>query len=254
VSGGWLAAAIAVVAAVCLGDAASASAQTASEIALARRQFRQGLAAARRDDWERARDAFQRSYDLSQRPITLLNLAGALLQTGRLVEGSEAYRQFLRGDDRVTDRHRDEAEEALATVETRVPHARIRVLGFAADDTLTLDEFDLDPAAIGEELPVDPGDHVIAVTRAGHEPVRTSWHIEEGETRDVIVDVRSLAPAVDLNAANDPVDEPTILESPWLWVAAGVLVAGGITAGILIAGGEGDPAVGNLPPFRVGVE
>ena len=112
-----------------------ASAQPADEMARARQLFETGLEAARAARWAEARDAFRASLAVAERPSTLLNLAGAEVQTGELVTGAGTYRRFLEAATSGRDAaHREEAEAALAAVEARIPHATIRVAGAADGD------------------------------------------------------------------------------------------------------------------------
>jgi hypothetical protein len=252
-----------------------AQASTASQRALARQQFQDGVAAARAGEWDAAFEAFQSSYALVPRPITLLNLAGAMVQTGRLVEGAEAYRRFLREADSSAERHREAAERALAELEGRLPAVRVRVLGFEEGDVLTLDGWEVSQAVLDEELPVDPGEHEIVVTRAGHDPLRLEFAAREGASREVVVDARpeswprtgerggTRAPRT---GSGDDVLGPTdlaprdegggVLSSPVFWVITAVILVGaGVLTGVLIATSDQgrDPVSGNLPPFRVEV-
>ena len=50
----------------------------------AQQLFGHGVDAAQQNRWNDARVAFERAYELSQRPVVLINLAGAQAKTGRL--------------------------------------------------------------------------------------------------------------------------------------------------------------------------
>lgn len=243
---------------------APAQAQTAAERSLARDRFQEGVAAAREERWQDAVEALQASYDLVPRPLTLLNLAGALMQVGRLVEAAESYRQFLHEDD-VPDRQRRDAEEQLAALEPRIPHVRLRVLGLEEADQILLDEYDLSGAALDAEYPVDPGPHVVTISRNEHEPRTIPFESEEGVLSEVLVDARPEAwPAIGTPVDDDVVaDEGTttgttaggrsIAEEPAFWlVLGGVVVAAGVGIGLGVAlGTPPSPTTGNLYPFRV---
>jgi hypothetical protein len=215
---------------------------------------------------------------LVQRPITLLNLAGAMVQTGRLVEGAEAYRRFIRQARRGRPAaHRGAAQEALAELEARIPVVELRVLGFETGDVLSLDGWELSQAVLDEELPVDPGEHRVTVDREGHEQLVVTFEIAEGATREVVVDATP-EHWLPTGGRPTPEDDPilggggggggggtiedddgggSIFASPWFWVITGLVVAGGVTAAIVIAtsgGSERDPVMGNLPPFRVEID
>ncbi len=247
-----------------LGTAGAAEAQTAAERSLARDQFQAGVAAAREGDWAGAAEAFQRSYELAPRPLTLLNLAGAYQQIGRLVEAAEAYRMFLH-EDGITARQRRDAEEQLADLEPRIPRVRLRVLGLVEDDRVTLDEYQLSLAALDELYPVDPGEHSATVERDGRAPRVVPFTATEGVQQDVLIDVRpeSWPAPVAAGEVEDeapapapapaPTRETSIAEEPAFWVVLGVvLVAGGVGVGLgLGLTSTPEPYVGNTYPFRV---
>jgi hypothetical protein len=159
---------------------------SASETALAREQYNQGMAAARANRWEDAYRAFMRSYELVRRPLLLLNLASAEEQTGRLVEAAEHYRQFLR---EVTSgreaEQRPTAEQGLARVEPRIPRVRVVINGLRDGDTVWLDDGALSTAALDAPLPLNPGSHVLVVRSGDVELGRASFELAEGTTREV---------------------------------------------------------------------
>lgn len=258
---------LALLVALFLSWSSVASAQTAAERSLARDRFNDGVAAAREERWADAVDALQASYDLVPRPLTLLNLAGALMQVGRLVEASEYYRQFLHEDD-IPDRQRRDAEEQLAALEPRIPHVRLRVLGMEDGDQILLDEYDLSGAALDAEYPVDPGPHTVTISRNEHEPRVIPFESEEGVLSEVLVDARPEAwpaigaPVDEVVVVDDGVgDEPpppgrSIAEEPAFWI---VLVSVVVVSGVAIGLGVGlsqppQPTTGNVFPFRVELE
>ncbi len=216
---------------VCLTAAAPrARAQSSSEIAAARTLFREGLAAAHDGDWDEARQRFERSYAIAPRATTLLNLAGAQVQTGRLVAGAESYRRFLaEASEGREARYREQAESALAEVERRIAHAVITVDGLAAGDVVMLDDEELARAALGVDLPVDPGTRTIVVRRGETERAREVVMLGEGERREVRV------AAVDLAVAA----EPAQTSAPEAALAPDAPAAGGDDSGLWIGLGVG---------------
>jgi tetratricopeptide (TPR) repeat protein len=251
----------------CLGAASPSQAQTAAERSLAREQFQEGVAAAREGNWAGALDAFQRSYELLPRPLTLLNLAGAYAQMGQLVEAAEAYRMFLHEDD-VTDRQRRDAEEQLAALEPRIPRVRLRVLGLEEGDVVLLDEYQLSVAALDEAYPVNPGEHTATIERAAHEPRVVPFTATEAVQQDVLIDVRAESwPAIVVadggedgegDGGEDGEDErpaggTSIAEEPAFWIVIGsVLVAGAVAVGLGVGlSTPPEPYAGNTYPFRV---
>lgn len=247
----------------------AALAQTAAERSLAREQFQDGVTAAREGDWSRAADAFQRSYELVPRPLTLLNLAGAYQQIGRLVEAAEAYRMFMH-EEGITARQRQDAEEQLAELEPRIPRVRLRILGLEDGDRVTLDEYQLSVAALDELYPVDPGEHTATIERTGHDARVVPFTATEGVQQDVLIDARPESWPATATSGGEGEGEGegdgegegegeggggggSIAEDPVFWVILGsVLVAGGVAVGLGVGlSTPPEPYVGNTYPFRV---
>ena len=223
------------------------AAPTAAETTLAREQFRAGVDAARSGRWWEALEAFTRAYELAPRPLTLLNLAGAQVETGHLVEGAESYRRFIREAEGRAAEQVPAAEEALAAVEPRIARVRLEITNLARRDLVELDDLPLSEAVLGAELPVNPGDHIVRVARADEEIARESFQVEEGERRAEPVRLQlPLAPIEDEDGGGGG---DAIYLSPWFWVVVGVVVVGAaIGIGLAVASGGQDPFAGNIPP------
>jgi hypothetical protein len=246
---------------------------SASDTALAREQYQDGMQFAQSGHWEQAYGAFSRAYGLVHRPALLANLASAEAQTGRLVEAAEHYRQFLR---EVTSgreaSQRSAVQTALDALDGRIPRARIVPDGSRPGDTYALDGRPIPSAAIGTPYPIDPGDHVLVVTADGAEIGRTSFTMRESESRDVGVQIHRPAPrgtdahpvdttvheTHDIQVHHDDViappppvehhDDGGVLASPVFWVIVGIVVAAGAAVGIVLAtqGGRDPFGGGNL--------
>jgi len=236
-------------------------------MAMARQLFQEGVAHARAEEWEPARASFERSYAIAAVPVTLLNLASAQAQVGQLVAGLESYRNFLSsaGDSRRAARYRTQAEQAVAELEPRIAHLTLRVEGLQAGDELTVGGSALSRAALGGDLPVDPGDIDVQVLRAGDTVASESVHLAEGEARVLTLIAHRAVPSPTRAAqasvgeqANEPgvailpsegeeADDSSVLSSPWLWTGVGVAVVGAVLAGVLVAGSGGaSPYQGNI--------
>jgi len=257
-------------------------APTASETALARQEFDAGLRAARATQWEEARQHFARSYELAPRPVTLLNLAGAQAQTGQVVAATESYRRFLAtANERDKARYREEVERALAAADARIGRAELRITGLAESDAVQLDGTEISRASLALALPLDPGEHVVAVMRTGTEIGRSSFTIAEGGSIPVALEVPpapvasvpspedaargvALDSPRDGNAATQPDDRRStpadegggLLSSPWFWIVTGVVVAGAATATVLLVTQDdpADPFQGTLMPGSIVVD
>lgn len=243
-----------------------AGAQSAADSAQARETFQGGVAAAREQRWADAVDLFQQSYELSARPVTMMNLAGALAQLGRLVEAAEAYRSFLAvARTGTAARLRGEADEQLRALEERIPRVRLRILGLEGDDVVRLDEWEVSQAALELPRPVDPGTHQVTIVRAGQER-SIPFTAVEGIASEVVLDARAEAwgrdpsldqvPALALTADVAVTEEPgrSVLEEPVFWIIVGAVVLGGAAIGIGLGVSSqqaGPPYSGNIAPAGV---
>ncbi len=231
---------------------ADPAAPTAAETTLAREQFRAGVSAARSGRWWEALTAFSRAYELAPRPLTLLNLAGAQVETGQLVEGAESYRRFIREADGHAAEQIPAAQEALAAVEPRIARVRLEITNLARRDVVQLDEASLSEAVLGAELPVNPGEHVVLVRRQSEEIGRESFQVEEGERRTSPVRLQlPLAPLEQLPPGGEEAGGggSSIFASPWLWIIVGVVVIGaGVGVAVALSSAGQDPFSGNIPP------
>ena len=259
----------------CAQSARAQEAPSASETALAREQYRDGMAHAQAGRWPEAYAAFSRAYNLVRRPLVLLNLASAEEQTGRLVESAEHFRQFLREVTTGRDAaQRPVAEQGLARVEPRIARARFVLDAARSSDSYVLDTQSIATAAMGTALPLDPGEHTLIVSNAGAEIGRVTFTLAEGEAKDVPVAVTRPAQALVVTTRPDltPHDVPPsrddehpappprrvpppsggLFSSPVFWVIVGVVVVGGATAGVVVAtSGGSEPFSGNLGSISV---
>jgi hypothetical protein len=160
----------------------TASAPSASEAhrAAAREAFGRGVAAAREGHWEEARREFARSHELVPSAVTLLNLAGSQINTGRLVEGYENYKRILHAP-ADAESHRQRVEQVVVELESRIPRVRIVLVQGSRDDALLLDGRYLAQASPQEPLRVDPGRHRVEVRRPGKPAVRRAFDVSEGQ-------------------------------------------------------------------------
>lgn len=269
--------AVSVVAIVARVAPARAQSPSATELGAARELFESGLRAAREERWSEARDAFERSLAIAPLATTRLNLAGAQVQTGQLVAGAESYRTFLAEATRGrAARYRAEAERALAEAEARIPHVHVELRGLRPGDVVQLDGRTVAAATLSVPLRVDPGEHVIAVRRAGRTTVESRFTLDERERRDVVLDAaRAERPPQRLgavpsrraltsprassehgSAGSDDDRGGSVLASPWLWIGVGIVAIGGATVAIVLGTNGGEPELyrGTLGPGMVTFE
>jgi Tfp pilus assembly protein PilF len=248
----WLALVVVLLVAIGVTFARPASAQSSSDARLANDLYKTGHEKVKAGDWEGARDAFMRAYALYPQPVILANLAGAEVQTGRLVQATEHYRQFLKNTQGLDPSEVEIAKKAMATVEARLAHLRITVANAKPSDSVELDGHALPPAALDIDYPVDPGKHILRIIRDGAEDARADVTVAERETKSVRLVAKPVAYAAPV-IGPPPSDEKdkksggSIFSSPWFWVASGVVVIGAATAICLGAICRSDePYSGNL--------
>ncbi len=195
-------------------------AQTQPAVDEARAAFADGLAAAEDERWSDAERAFRRSYALSGAQVALLNLAHCLQSLGRPREARDSFARLL-GDTTLDADLRAEAERGLAEAATHVAHARLE--GAPSEPVeVQVDGVPTDPEVIAQtlRLELDPGTHALAVSAPGR--VSWSWRgaLEPGQELTLMLDL-PLVP-----------HEASILESPWLWLTVGLVVAAGVGVGV----------------------
>lgn len=236
-----------------------AHAQTSSsDVRLANDLYKSGHEKVKAGDWQGAREAFARAYALYPQPVILVNLAGAEVQTGRLVQATEHYRQFLKNTSGLDPNEVEIARKSMATVEARLAHLKVTVANTRASDIIELDGHPLPTAALDVDYPVDPGKHVARVMRNGAEETRSEVTLAEAESRQIRLVAKAitaeLAPFTPATqaGADDKRSKGSIFSSPWFWIASGVVVIGAATAICLGAVCKSDdPYSGNLGSVKL---
>jgi len=236
-----------------------AAAQSANEVNAARRLYRQGVRHTRAGHWQRAREAFEQSLSIVERPSTMLNLAGALVETGAMVEGAEMYRRYLSAA--TDDRHRAQAQNLLDDLEERMPKMTLEVTGLGDGDRLELDGEELGTGVVGLPVPVDPGVHEVAVRRDGDTVAVTEFELGEREQETVALVAPPPPEPVNLMPDSLPEEHEEadsgggVLSSPWFWIVTLLLVGGGVAVGVYFATSDTGPDahMGNVGMGRIGI-
>jgi len=130
-------------------------------------------------DWAAACSRFQASMDLNPATGTLIRIARCHEHEGKLARAWADYQAALTLNRALSGRtaeRRDElrllAEKELAALGPRVPRLRVVLREPPPALRLWRDGKELPAAALGEELPVDPGAVEIAVEAPGYRTVR----------------------------------------------------------------------------------
>lgn len=164
----------------------------------AARLFREGRALVVEGRFAEACPRLEESQRREPRLGTQLNVAFCHERLGKLATAWLGFREALLTARADGDGAREGfAKEQVEALEPRVPRLRVRGAAGASMDELTvlLDGAPLAPSTWGEELPVDPGEHVLVATHGGEEYWRTTVTLRESEHADVTLPAPTKAPA-----------------------------------------------------------
>ena len=167
----------------------------------ARALFEQGIHAAGEEHWDDALTAFADSYSIDPRPATLMNLAGALAKTGRLLDSIQSYRRFL-SQPLSTDleRLRASVTEAVTTIEARLAHVKLLIRGTHPTDIVSVDGASLSTTDRASAISIDPGEHWLRVERDSAPLIEQSFTVAESQTVDLLADVGAQNPTISLRS------------------------------------------------------
>lgn len=225
----------------------------ASETAAARELYAQGVEAAQAGELDEAIARFERSYALSPRDATLLNLAQVEERAGRVVAAIDSYRRFLaRAEPEMLERHGDRARESIASLSPQVARLEVVVFGARGGDEILLDGAPLARESLGLDLPVDPGRHEVSVRRGEAQCGAEVREVSPGgratiELRAFCAAVVSAPAGEGATASGGGGDDPTPFVA--LGIAGGVVVLGAIIVGVVLsmpAPTGPEPFVGNV--------
>jgi hypothetical protein len=169
----------------------SASAQEALDPAAAREHLTQGYKLKQQGQLRDALPHFVESLRLDPKLKTTINLADCEEKLGMLVEAQSHWvmardRAGREGDDRV----KQEAEQRVASLSTRMPRLNIQFApGVPADAQVYRDEVLLGRVSLSTALPTNPGEHKISVRASGHDDSKYTVKLSERDNKTLTVDV-----------------------------------------------------------------
>jgi hypothetical protein len=179
-----------------------ARAQSSHDPAAADELFERGKELLRAGNWPEACAKFEASMELDPAVGTLLKLAKCSEHDGKLALALHDYQTALalnRDKPDQTDARRAELDAftraALLDLEPRVPKLRVIVLEPPSGLRVTRGGADLPIAALGEDLPVDPGPFEVVATAPGFQTERRSVVLEPGEIRTLTVSLSREPPS-----------------------------------------------------------
>ncbi len=192
-----------------------------ADTAAARALFKEALAASKGQRWEEARDLLTRSLALKRAPITLYTLAVAERNTQRHAAALRHLHAFLASESsRLKERFVEPAKQAISELKPLVGTLTFAVDAGGSPHTVTVDDELVDDPS--RPYPVDPGNHQVAASAAGHHKVvKTVAVTAAGEVTVNLV----LSPA---HSSPGPDGED---QGPSLWVPVSLMAGGALVFG-----------------------
>ncbi len=157
--------------------------------------FDQGKALFAEGKYSEACAKLEASFKLSAVSSTRGMLGACYEKVGRLASAWAAFRDAAAIAERQGYGERAAAaRQSAAELEPRLAHVTIDASALAsiADARVTIDGIEQPRGALGTELPIDAGPHVIEATALDHKPWKSSFDILDGERHEIVVD--ALAP------------------------------------------------------------
>jgi hypothetical protein len=131
------------------------------------------------------------SFKLSAVSSTRGMLGACYEKVGRLASAWAAYRDAAAIADRQGNGERAAAaRQSAAELEPKLAHVTIDATAIAAiaDARVTIDGVEQPRGALGTELPIDAGPHVIEATAVDRKPWKSSFDILDGERHRIVVE------------------------------------------------------------------
>lgn len=231
------------------GATANVEAAPADARKAARDELRGGASHLREGRYDDALQSFRRAYDLVPSPKIHFNFGLAYAGLARWSEALRAFERFLAEAQDATAEQRAQAREQIAGLQSKVAYVQLEVQPEGA--AVLLDGRNVGSAPLNAPLVVDPGPHQVVIelgdaSRARALDLKPAEHATVALTLATpaarneaprLVPTATAVPATvpsppAAGTLSEPVatpaDKPFFMR-PWVWVAAGVLVAGTVT-------------------------
>jgi hypothetical protein len=155
--------------------------------------YRRGIVDFRGERFDAACQEFAASYRLDPHPGVLFTLATCEARIGRIATAAARYDDFLRlvaslppEQQTLQAERREAATRERAALAPQIPHLTIALPGgLPGNATVRRDGAELDATSLGQSLPVDPGDHVVAIDLAGARSEEQHVVVSKGESKTV---------------------------------------------------------------------
>jgi hypothetical protein len=194
--------------------------------------FAEGTEAYRRGDYPAALEAFNRSYKLQPRFLTLCSIARCHEHSGRLVQAAGFYRRCL-GEGAEASPKAEQIKQALHAVELQLGRISVRATRGVATAVI-------DGKVVGRtpvEVAVEPGPHQVQLQLEEASSEIVTVEARAGKQQVVLLSLPESATAVASQPASrpQPPPQPTRkkVHGAWLWTTVGLTVAFAVTSAVL---------------------
>ncbi|CAN5547366.1 hypothetical protein BH09MYX1_BH09MYX1_60570 [soil metagenome] len=204
----------------------------------AERLFREAIRLRDSGDFAAACPKFADSFAVDPAPGTLVNLGDCEVRLGKIISAAAHYKLAAAGFPK-GDKRRDLVAQKAAELEPKFAHLTITLAPSVTDAAkITRGGAPLDRKEVGVSVAVDPGKLPVVVSLSDHEDSIYELTLDEGQTKDLVVDVG----AAETKASPIIVEKPVAGISPMRaagFVVGGVGIVGlglGVVTGILAMG------------------
>lgn len=213
----------ALLAAILLGPSEARAQQAATDPVAAEALFKAGRDLIKKGDYAAGCPKFEASLRLNPTASTMLNIARCQEHEGKLAMAWASYNRArtLNDETKGAERRREldaVATKGLAALEPRLPKLRVALARKPPGLKVMRGDKEILPAALGEAIPVDPGDYEVSASAPGYKAVKRSVTLNEGktETVEIALEPDTTAPSPDAEGGGVPV---------WAWVTGGAGIA-----------------------------
>lgn len=216
------------------GEARAQQEPSAQDKALSEQLFRDAKKLLDAGQVSAACPKFAESMRLEPKLGTLLNLAACHEKEGKTASAWAEFNEGLRLAKKQNDEDRIEfAETRVKEVEAKLSRVSIEIAEVVPDMAIKLNEKSLSAAAVGSNIPFDPGEYQITVTAPGKKTFETKLILEPGP----IVKTLSIPKLEDGEASQEPPNTSGDGSQP-------IITAKTLRTASLITGGVGILGIG----------
>jgi hypothetical protein len=165
---------------------------SASDPVAAEALFNAGKVLIRQGDWSGACSKFEKSMVLDAAVSTLIKIARCREHEGKIATAWYEYQRALKLNRElpgVSQRRRRELEDVIAkdalALEPRIPRLRLSLTSVPDGTAVKRNGEWIPLPALGEALPVDPGQHELLVSAPGYRTEQRSIQASEGKLTEV---------------------------------------------------------------------